>query len=221
MLVIALLSVASVQAQDNNEDVIFYESFDKMNGKGGNDGNWERNENLSGGISDTDNSGWYVGKIFLNTSVFNANKCVLIGSIANLTTPALTKLSGDATMTFLAGATNNSDVTLKLSIQNGGELDINEIKLEKNQFKKYTVHIKKGTAKTKIKFENTKSFCSFLLDEVKIVKENTPTAISTVKKNTTVSDNKVYNLNGQFVGTSTQGLKQGVYIINNKKVVVK
>lgn len=71
---------------------------------------------------------------------------------------------------------------------------------------------------------------ALFLDEVKIVKEktpetpdvpSTPTAISTVKKNTAVSDNKVYNLNGQLVGTSTQNLKQGVYIINNKKVVVK
>lgn len=32
---------------------------------------------------------------------------------------------------------------------------------------------------------------------------------------------KVYNLNGQLVGTSTEGLAKGVYIVNGKKVIIK
>ena len=32
---------------------------------------------------------------------------------------------------------------------------------------------------------------------------------------------KVYNLNGQLVGTSTEGLSKGVYIVNGKKVIIK
>ena len=31
----------------------------------------------------------------------------------------------------------------------------------------------------------------------------------------------VYNLNGQFVGTTTQGLSKGIYIVNGKKWIVK
>lgn len=31
----------------------------------------------------------------------------------------------------------------------------------------------------------------------------------------------VYNLNGQLVGTSTDGLDKGVYIVNGKKIIVK
>ena len=32
---------------------------------------------------------------------------------------------------------------------------------------------------------------------------------------------KVYNLNGQLVGDSTEGLAKGVYIVNGKKVIIK
>lgn len=34
-------------------------------------------------------------------------------------------------------------------------------------------------------------------------------------------DTQVYNLNGQYVGTTLNGLSKGVYIVNGKKVVVK
>ena len=35
------------------------------------------------------------------------------------------------------------------------------------------------------------------------------------------TDNRVYNINGQYVGTSLDGLQKGVYIQNGKKVIVK
>lgn len=47
------------------------------------------------------------------------------------------------------------------------------------------------------------------------------TAISNVEVADKVLEGKVYNLNGQMVGTSTNGLSKGVYIVNGKKVVVK
>ena len=34
-------------------------------------------------------------------------------------------------------------------------------------------------------------------------------------------DTRVYNLNGQYVGTTLNGLSKGVYIVNGKKAVVK
>ena len=34
-------------------------------------------------------------------------------------------------------------------------------------------------------------------------------------------DTRAYNLNGQYVGTTLNGLSKGVYIVNGKKVVVK
>ena len=44
---------------------------------------------------------------------------------------------------------------------------------------------------------------------------NTPST----KKGT--DSQKVYNLNGQVVGTSLNGLSQGIYVINGKKYIVK
>ena len=32
---------------------------------------------------------------------------------------------------------------------------------------------------------------------------------------------RCFNLNGQLVGTSTEGLSKGVYIVNGKKVIIK
>lgn len=246
MLVIALLSVASVQAQDNNEDVIFYESFDGMNGKGGNDGNWNMIADPNGlnwNVNGADNEGWDIFYttlgIYHSSAVQPANQCILLGTSASLKTPTLNKLtSNEATLTFKAASSTYvgkwpakyKQAELYLEIENGGSLDVTTIKLDYSNFSKtYTVKITNATPESKIRFFTNMNMALFL-DEVKIVKEktpetpdvpSTPTAISTVKKNTAVSDNKVYNLNGQLVGTSTQNLKQGVYIINNKKVVVK
>lgn len=246
MLVIALLSVASVQAQDNNEDVIFYESFDGMNGKGGNDGNWNMiadKNGLNWNVNGADNEGWDIFYttlgIYHSSAVQPANQCILLGTSASLKTPTLNKLtSNEATLTFKAASSTYvgkwpakyKQAELYLEIENGGSLDVTTIKLDYSNFSKtYTVKITNATPESKIRFFTNINMALFL-DEVKIVKEktpetpdvpSTPTAISTVKKNTAVSDNKVYNLNGQLVGTSTQNLKQGVYIINNKKVVVK
>lgn len=47
---------------------------------------------------------------------------------------------------------------------------------------------------------------------------STTTGISQVEG---IVQGKVYNLQGQCVGSSLQGLSKGVYIINGKKVIIK
>ena len=49
----------------------------------------------------------------------------------------------------------------------------------------------------------------------------TTTGISQVAGIKKALQGKVYNLQGQFVGSSLQGLSKGVYIINGKKVIIK
>ena len=44
------------------------------------------------------------------------------------------------------------------------------------------------------------------------------TKLETIKE---ALQGKVYNLNGQLVGTSVEGLAKGVYIVNGKKVIIK
>lgn len=47
------------------------------------------------------------------------------------------------------------------------------------------------------------------------------TGISQVEGIKKALQGKVYNLQGQCVGSSLQGLSKGVYIINGKKVIIK
>lgn len=49
----------------------------------------------------------------------------------------------------------------------------------------------------------------------------TTTGISQVEGIKKALQGKVYNLQGQCVGPSLQGLSKGVYIINGKKVIIK
>lgn len=44
------------------------------------------------------------------------------------------------------------------------------------------------------------------------------TSINNIETNATVNG-KVYNLNGQYVGNSLNGLKKGIYVVNGKKVI--
>ena len=50
---------------------------------------------------------------------------------------------------------------------------------------------------------------------------STTTGISQVEGIKQSLQGKVYNLQGQCVGSSLQGLSKGVYIINGKKVIIK
>ena len=50
---------------------------------------------------------------------------------------------------------------------------------------------------------------------------STTTGISQVEGIKQALQGKVYNLQGQCVGSSPQGLSKGVYIINGKKVIIK
>lgn len=47
------------------------------------------------------------------------------------------------------------------------------------------------------------------------------TGIDQVETTEKALQGKVFNLNGQYVGTSTEGLAKGVYIVNGKKVIIK
>lgn len=47
------------------------------------------------------------------------------------------------------------------------------------------------------------------------------TGISQIEDIKKALQGKVYNLQGQYVGSSLQGLSKGVYMINGKKVIIK
>lgn len=146
-------------------NLVFYESFDKNDGTGGNDGKW------SGSIASNDIqydvTGW--------TCEYEkgANKCAKFGTSSKkgtATTPALTDLEGDAILTFKAGAWNVTDekTTLNISITNGS-LGTTSVTLKKGEFTEYTINITGADATSKITFEASEDKNNrFFLDEVKV-----------------------------------------------------
>lgn len=57
-------------------------------------------------------------------------------------------------------------------------------------------------------------------ESLKVVVNGQTTTISSLMSGKTMTG-KVYNLNGQYVGTSLEGLAKGVYVMNGQKFVVK
>lgn len=62
---------------------------------------------------------------------------------------------------------------------------------------------------------------TFDMELVKIEFSNTTVGINAAQAQPKQADKKVYNLNGQYIGNGTAGLKKGVYVVEGKKVVIK
>lgn len=140
-------------------NLVFYESFDKNDGTGGNDGKW------SGSIASNDIQYDVTGWTCPNAS--GANKCAKFGTSSKkgtATTPALTGLEGDAILTFKAAPWNTEGGKMSVTISDG-TIETSEFELINNTFTEYSVKIS-GGATSKIKF--TSSEDRFFLDEVKV-----------------------------------------------------
>ena len=151
------------------KDYIFYESFDKCAGTGGNDGSW--NGSIASSALSADNDGW----TFVKEN--GANKCAKFGTgsaAGSATTPALGITNeATATLTFKAGAWNGNseNLTLNISIEGNGQASVKSVTLAKGAFTDYTVILGNGIdATTKVKFAAAQASNNrFFLDEVKVV----------------------------------------------------
>lgn len=154
---------AEPTSDGNNVGDLFHESFDTMNGEGGNDGTW----NDISSSTDAQIDGWSFTKGYV------ASQCIRLGtgSVAGqATTPAL-GINGNATLTFKAGAWNgnNEKLTINLQIVGEGSIAPSSVTLTKGQFNTYTANITGANADTKVKFSAaTASNNRFFLDEVKV-----------------------------------------------------
>ena len=144
------------------ENLVFYESFDKNDGTGGNDGKW------SGSIASNDIQYDVTGWTCQNAS--GANKCAKFGTSSKkgtATTPALTDLEGDAILTFKAAPWNTEGGKMSVTISDG-TIETSEFELINNTFTEYSVKIS-GGATSKITFEAAVDKNNrFFLDEVKV-----------------------------------------------------
>lgn len=161
LLTLLLLAICTTGGA---QTVVFNETFDKCTGEGGNDDKWSDINTQIEPI--TDNKGWT-----FNDYAYTANKCVRLSSSSNsgsATTPSI-KLSGDAILTFIAGAWNakREKTTISLSATNA-KLDKTSLTLKKGAFTDYTVKITNVKGNVTIKFYGNSSKNRFFLDEVKV-----------------------------------------------------
>lgn len=225
----AVILAVSVNAQTT----IFNANFDDVTGTGGTDGLWSGGAAGSAAAAPT---GW------IYSNIYSGNKCLKAGTgskIGSITTPALTQLSGNATLTFQAGAWDGSSekLTLNVSIVGGGSLNLNSVTLVKGTFTTYTVEITGGTSSSKLMFSAAVAANNrFFIDEILVTAPTQATVdVNATKvnlvKNTVVTntlmfaskaDVQILNMNGQVVKTASVNentsldvatLAKGMYVV--------
>lgn len=156
-------------------NAFFIETFDKISGTGGNDGEW-KGSIAQGSMENTDMHGWTFMNITDNKQVNNwgAAQCVKLGTgsdAGSATTPALEGIGSYAVMTFKAGSWSGDGTTLNLSISGGGQLSETSFELPDAAWGDFSVIIENATAASKVTFANSGGEQRFFLDEVVIANE--------------------------------------------------
>lgn len=196
---------------------LFYESFDKAKGKGGNDGDF-KNGSDKWDSSITDNPGWK-----LSGSAYLAKQCVRIGKsssgLSSLTSPTIS-VKGDATLTFKAGAWKgkktvgavNVTVSNGLLSYNGKELKTQTIDIPDGAWGDFEMSIKGATDGLTLKFANvTTSNNMFYLDEVKVTQPKVAEE-TVVLDETTDNDKVVENYAGKTVNVTLKRTISNTYL---------
>lgn len=187
-------------------DTLFYESFDKCAGTGGNDNLWSGY--IASSSFNPDNSGWS------SSNSYGANKCARFGTSSvtgYVTTPSFT-LDGDAILTFKAAPWKADGNTVDVSM-NSTLLDV--YTMTTGQWTTFTALVS-GSGSSVIAFMPDKRF---FLDEV-LVKRLVTMGINNVSDvKQTINDGRIYSICGQYMGTDWNALGKGIYIMNGKKIV--
>lgn len=153
-------------SSDDKSTDVFSETFDKCQGKGGNDDQWSGN--IASSNLTADNEGWSF------TKGLGASKCAKFGTSGDkgsATTPSIA-LTGNATLTFKAGAWKGDAKTLNVSAT-GATLSQSSVTLADSKFTDYSIAITNATGNVTITFAaGQKSENRFFLDEVKVTKNS-------------------------------------------------
>ncbi len=202
------LRQASDGNDPNSENVIFYESFDYCDGQGGNDGKWSGNLSYSDFL--TDNAGW------VSDNAFVAYKCAKVGNTGfagDITSPAIT-IDGEAVLSFKLGIWNTTSEAESVQIWMNENFLVDCV-APKGDWEDFSYTID-GKGRTAFLFQGAGRF---FLDEVKVVKPES-TGIKEINYSYPTKEG-IYNLSGQYVGTSLPSLPRGIYIKDGHKIVKK
>lgn len=149
---------------------VFFESFDKMDGKGGTDGSFSGNGAGTGDFTEAkcDNPGWSA------TKGSAANKCIKVGTGSaqgSATTPTINFETGKTyTLSFDAGAWDGKSEQTTLNVSTtAGTLSESTVTLTKGKLQTYTLTFTATEKSGTITFQGKQPKNSrFFLDEVKV-----------------------------------------------------
>ena len=203
-------------------DTLFYESFDKCRGRGGNDGLWAGA--AGSGAFHPDRLGWTSATS--GNAEYGAHQCAKFGTTktwGNERTPLFYAEDG-ATITFKAAAWGTENCTLNISSLNP-RLTITpaSFALSKKSWTTCTATLH-GTGQLRLSFIGSQP--RFFLDEVLVLRP-TATGISEIPVEPTASEHdpsatcsqRIYSLDGRYLGTRLDLLGKGIYIVGGRKVV--
>lgn len=208
---------------DLPEGVLFYESFDRCSGTGGNDDKWTGLANFATADFLPSNEGW------TGAANYGANACARFGSTTTqgvVTTPSIT-LQGNDTLCFNAAPFGNDGVTLTLTVNGNGQLGQTTFTMEPTKFTTFKTTLK-GEGPVTVTFTPEKRF---FLDEVIVKQDAATTAIEATEVAVAGGLVTVYDLLGRQVYAAPSASfavndipGTGVFVIrhgNSTKKIVK
>lgn len=199
---------APVPVVVSTTDTLLHESFDACSGKGGNDNAWSGT--IASSVFLPDVSGWKC------TKKYGADKCARFNSSSDydsLVSPSFA-VTGNATITISMApwGTENTDVNIWI-----GDKLVADPTLTPQQWNKIELQYT-GSGSTYLKFIATKRY---FIDDVLVIKDAS-TGIKSISLESQIkTDNRIYTLSGQYVGTDFSVVGKGIYIVNGKKIVKK
>ena len=177
---------------------IFYESFDRCIGTGGNDGVFKGSSTVASADFVPDNGGW-------DAMVMSGGaRCAKFGNAANdgiVTSPAI-MLTGDTLeLCFKAAPWSRDDASLELSLENG-ELGESAFTMVEGQWTTFTTTIT-GEGPTRITFTPGRRF---FLDEVVVRKPAQADGIVAALSTHAAARPTYYDLQGRRHAAPARGL---------------
>lgn len=187
------------------EGSLFYESFGRCQGAGGNDGVFTGSVGLDEFVPD--NNGWVA------TNKFGGDECAKFGTNRQngvATTPAF-KVDGTATVTFKAASYASECAKVSLSAVGDATLSESSFQMALGKWVDCST-VLTGSGDVQLKFSGTKRW---FLDEVLVM--NGTDGIENVTAVPVVDNVNCYNLSGQRVSDNYRG----IVIKNGKKMLNK
>lgn len=197
-------------------DTIFYESFDRCKGTGGNDQVWG---GTAAGRSTlrTDHEGWS----FPYGSAYGAAQCAKCGTgkaVGITVTPAITVQDG-AVITFRVAPWNTETKTVDLTI-NGDDVTLSATSFDLTPHQWTTCSATVSGSGT-IQFVITPAGRRFFLDDFLVTRSTATDIRRPINHDSPSVDRRIFSLDGHYLGTDPTILKPGIYIRDKKKIIIK